>query len=54
MTDTIHDNPNATAMTMKRSRQNSDAGPTEKATGMNPATVIRVPVSIGLAVARKA
>ena len=54
MTDTIHDRTKAAVMTGNRALQNSAAAPSEKATGMKPAQVMRVPVSMGLAVARKA
>ena len=54
MTDTIHDRTSDAVMTGNRSLQNSDAAPSAKATGMNPAQVMRVPVSMGLAVALKA
>ena len=50
MTDTAHDSNSAIATTQNMSRQNSLATPFENATGMKPAQVISVPVSIGLAV----
>ena len=54
MTETIHESKSAVAMTGKSALQNSLAMPFAKATGMKPQQVMSVPVSIGLAVARKA
>ena len=54
MTETIHESRRAVAMTGNRALQNSLAMPFAKATGMKPQQVMSVPVSIGLAVARKA
>jgi hypothetical protein len=54
MTDTIQEISNAIEITGNKALQNSDANPAENPTGIKPAHVIRVPVSIGLAVALKA
>ena len=54
MTETIHEITSAMPITGNREPQNSAAMPSEKLTGINPAQVIRVPVSMGFAVARKA
>ena len=54
MTDTIHEITRDAVITGKRALQNSAAAPSEKATGINPAQVTRVPVNIGLAVSLKA
>ena len=54
MTETIQESSSAAAMTGKSEAQNSAAMPFEKATGMKPAHVMSVPVSMGRAVARKA
>ena len=54
MTETIQEITSAIPITGKRELQNSAAIPLEKLTGIKPAQVIKVPVSIGLAVARKA
>ena len=54
MTETTQERRSAQAITGNNALQNSLAIPLEKATGMNPAQVMRVPVSMGFAVARKA
>ena len=54
MTETIQLRTSAMPMTGKRLRQNSLAMPFENATGMKPAQVMSVPVSMGFAVWVKA
>ena len=54
MTETIQLRTSAMPMTGKSAAQNSLASPFAKATGMNPAQVMSVPVSIGFAVWVKA
>ena len=54
MTETTQEMTSAMPITGNRVPQNSAAMPSEKLTGINPAQVIRVPVSIGFAVALKA
>ena len=49
-TATIHETMSDTAMTTNRVNVNSPAELELRPTGMNPATVISVPVSIGKAV----
>ena len=51
MTATSQDAISAIVMTQNIEPQYSEAPPAEKATGMNPAAVTSVPVSIGNAVA---
>ena len=50
MTATIQENSSAIATTANSEKQYSAAPPWAKPIGMKPATVIRVPVSIGKAV----
>ena len=52
MTETNQDRISAIPTTGNSALQNSDAAPLEKATGMKPAHVMSVPLSIGMAVAR--
>ena len=54
MTETIQDSNSAMQTTQNMSRQNSLAMPFEKATGIKPEHVIKVPVNIGFAVTLKA
>ena len=54
MTDTIHDRTNAAVMTGNRAYKIQRPPRRKRPTGMKPAQVMRVPVSIGFAVARKA